>query len=244
MQYRWHWWQHFIWWHKWYWWLPCRSCGRFIMPTEKTPTTGTGTDMPTLQAFPRTTHQVHKMPTPPRKMPSLRHSRIPIGIRSFQDHSPVLTGPSVPASRTTKSSGRLIPITGPSSPTKGQPARQDTQSWINFHIDCNALQDHASYHSTSIPFQDHFGLTVHFQTFQDQQLLEQLWIYNCYRGISAHISNFFKTIQSTNIEGTLQHLPFVSSDIFTMAYMAATNSKGLTLNQELHRRTKGHGQKT
>ena len=84
-------------------------------------TAGTGTDTPTLQAVPRTTLQVHKIPASMRKMPSHRHSIIPIGIRSFQDHSPVLTGPSVPASRTTKSSGKLIPIAGPSSHTKGQP---------------------------------------------------------------------------------------------------------------------------
>ena len=36
VQYRWHQWQHFIWWHQWFRWLPCRrSHGRFIMPTER-----------------------------------------------------------------------------------------------------------------------------------------------------------------------------------------------------------------
>ena len=34
-QYRWHQWQHFHRWNRWHWWLPCRSCGRFIMPTER-----------------------------------------------------------------------------------------------------------------------------------------------------------------------------------------------------------------
>ena len=86
---------------------------------EKSPTAGTGSDMPTLQAVPRTTLQVHNMPTSLRKMPSHRHSKIPIGIRSLQDHSAVLTRPSVPASRTTtKSLGKLLPISGPSSQPK------------------------------------------------------------------------------------------------------------------------------
>ena len=173
--------------------------------------------MLTSQAVPLNSSKVHNMPTTHRKMPSHRHSRIPIGIRSFQDHSPMLTRPSVPASRTTKSSSKHIP----SSPTKEQPSPVLTQMSA-YHqtghpvlnkllcINFNALQDQMSCYSTFIPFQDHFGPTVHFQTFQDQQLLEQLWIYNCYRGISVHISNFFKTIWSTNIEGTIQHLPFMS----------------------------------
>ena len=89
---------------------------------------------PTPQAVPPTSLQVHKMPTTLRKMPSHRHSRIPIGIRSLQDHSPLLTRPSVPASRTTKSSGKTIPNTGPSSPTTGcqHTNRQDTQSRVIF----------------------------------------------------------------------------------------------------------------
>ena len=85
-------------------------------------TAGTGTDTPTSQAVPRTTLQIHSMPVSMRKTPSHRHSKIPIGIRSLQDHAAALTTPSTSASRTTtKSSGKLLPIPGPSSPTKGQP---------------------------------------------------------------------------------------------------------------------------
>ena len=86
-------------------------------------TAGTGMDMPMLQAVLRTTLQVHSMPISMRKMPSHRHSKIPIGIRSLQDHPAVLTRLSVPTSRTTtKSSGKLLPILGPSNPTQGQPS--------------------------------------------------------------------------------------------------------------------------
>ena len=92
---------------------------------RESPTTGTGMDMPTMQAVQLTNLQVTKMPNSLRKMPSHRHSRIPIGIRSFQDHSAPLTGSSNPASRTTKSSSRTVLITGPSSPTT-QPADKTT----------------------------------------------------------------------------------------------------------------------
>ena len=85
-------------------------------------TAGTGTDMPALQAVPRTTLQVHSMPISMRKMPSHRHSKIPIGIRSLQDHPAMLTRLSTSTSgTTTKSTGKLLPILGPSSPRRGQP---------------------------------------------------------------------------------------------------------------------------
>ena len=85
---------------------------------RESPTAGTGMDTPTTQAVQLTDLQVTKMPSTLRKMPSHRHNRIPIGIRSLQDHKSLLTGPPDPASRTTpRSSGRTVLITGPSSPT-------------------------------------------------------------------------------------------------------------------------------
>ena len=83
---------------------------------RESPTAGTGTDMPTTQAVQPTDLQVQKMSNTMRKMNSHRHSRIPIRNRSLQDHTSLLTGPSNPASRTTRSSGRTVPITGSSSP--------------------------------------------------------------------------------------------------------------------------------
>ena len=138
---------------------------------RESPTAGTGTDMPTPQAVPRTTLQVHSMPISMRKMPSHRNSKIPIGIRSLQDHPAVLTRPSVPTSRTNiKSSGKLLPIPGPSSPTKGQPGPSTSVSQMpdrkpvlseTKSIGINSLQDHASCNSTFEPFQDHFGPSMH-----------------------------------------------------------------------------------
>ena len=94
-------------------------------------TAGTGMDMTILQAVPRTTLQVHSMPISMRKTPSHRYSRIPIGIRLLQDHPAALTRPSVPTSRTTtESSGKLLPIPGPSSPTKGQPGPSNSVSQL------------------------------------------------------------------------------------------------------------------
>ena len=88
----------------------------------ESPTAGTGMDMPTAQAVHKTNLQVSSMPTTMRKMPSNRHSKIPIGIRSLQDHS-MLTRPSTTTSRTTtKSSRTLLTIPGPPSPTRGQPS--------------------------------------------------------------------------------------------------------------------------
>ena len=87
----------------------------------ESPTAGTGMDMPTAQAVHKTNLQVSSMPLTLRKMPSTRHSKIPIGIRSLQDH-PLLTRQSTSSSRTTAKSSRTISnIAGPSSPTRGQP---------------------------------------------------------------------------------------------------------------------------
>ena len=70
----------------------------------ESPTAGTGMDMPTAQAVHKTNLQVSSMPLMMRKMPSTRHSKIPIGIRSLQDH-PSLTRQSTSSLRTaTKSS--------------------------------------------------------------------------------------------------------------------------------------------
>ena len=81
-------------------------------------TAGTGMDTPTAHAVHKTNFQVSSMPLTMRKMPSTRHSKIPIGIRSLQDHS-LLTEST---SRTTSKSSRTIPtIAGPSHPTRGQP---------------------------------------------------------------------------------------------------------------------------
>ena len=88
----------------------------------ESPTAGTGMDMPTAQAVHRTNLQVPSMPITMRKMPSNRHSKIPIGIRSLPDH-PMLRRPSTSTSKTTtKSSGTLLTIPRPSSPTRGQPS--------------------------------------------------------------------------------------------------------------------------
>ena len=87
----------------------------------ESPTAGTGMDTPTAQAVHKTNFQVSNMPLTMRKMPSTRHSKIPIGIRSLQDHR-LLTRQSTLSSRTTIKSSRTIPIiAGPSSPTRGQP---------------------------------------------------------------------------------------------------------------------------
>ena len=75
-------------------------------------TAGTGMDTPTAQAVHKTNFQVSSLPLTLRKMPSTRQSKIPIGIRSFQDHT-LLT-------RQSKSSRTISHIAGPSSPTRGQ----------------------------------------------------------------------------------------------------------------------------
>ena len=98
---------------------------------RESPTAGTGMDMPTLQAVPRTTLQVPSMPISMRKMPSHRHSKFPIGIKSLQDHPAALKRPSSSTSRTTiKSSGKLLPIPRPSSPTRGQPGPSTSVSQL------------------------------------------------------------------------------------------------------------------
>ena len=66
----------------------------------ESPAAGTGMDMPTAQAVHKTNFQVSSMPPIMRKMPSTRHSKIPIKIRSLQDHS-LLTKLSTSTSRTT-----------------------------------------------------------------------------------------------------------------------------------------------
>ena len=78
----------------------------------ESPTAGTGMDMPTAQAVHKTKFQVFSFPLTLRKTPSTRQSKIPIGIRSFQDHT-LLT-------RQTKSLRTISNIAGPSSPTRGQ----------------------------------------------------------------------------------------------------------------------------
>ena len=84
---------------------------------RESPTAGTGTDMPTTQAVPLTSPMVIHLPNTMRKMPSIRQSQIPIGIRSLQDHSQRLTGPPVTPSRTTRSTGTATPLTRPSGLT-------------------------------------------------------------------------------------------------------------------------------
>ena len=85
-------------------------------PQIESPTAQPGMDMPT-QEVQLTTSQVTTVPDPVRKIPSQRHSKIPIGIRSLQDHSVVISGPSSPASRTIWSNSRVVHIPGPSSST-------------------------------------------------------------------------------------------------------------------------------
>ena len=137
----------------------------------ESPTAGTGMDMPTAQAVHKTKLQVSNMPTTMRNMPSTRHSKIPIGIRSLQDHS-MLTRPSTSTSRTTtKSSRTFSTIAGPSSPTRGQPgpstqvSKQPERNLVLSEpksIKYNALQDHVSFNCTFKPFQDHSGQAVHY----------------------------------------------------------------------------------
>ena len=81
-------------------------------PQIESPTAGTGMDMPTAQAVHKTKFQVSSLPLTLRKMPSTRQSKIPIGIRSFQDHTS-LTGQ-------TKPSRTISNIAGPSGPIRGQ----------------------------------------------------------------------------------------------------------------------------
>ena len=83
-------------------------------------TAGTGMDTPTVQAVHKTNLQVSSLPLTLRKMPSTRQSKIPIGIRSLQDHT-LLTKQSTSSARTATKSSRIISnIAGPSSPTRGQ----------------------------------------------------------------------------------------------------------------------------